>query len=402
MRLVFTDKDENEVTVSTVSTAQKAINRALDLPTLKEKLDRMGNTPFVLKNLVVHGAGELIVPFSDINEARRRGTDILMQKRLAQRQKVKIAWDDFANHKNAYLLPSSSQRTRKLPLLNVAVSNYIQALQALKAGADRIYIGLEGLGTHRRLTENELEQLLAFGNQNNRQIIPIIPRIRKPSDTDPTTKLVIEKISGVMVGNPGAIKWALDKGISVMADYTVNVFNQYTLNFLLNQGLVGACLSPELNFKQLQGFPDFDKVELMVHGELTLMVSQHCMLSGVLGDNGGKCEGFCLKDDYHIRDDLGYEFPVETDADCRFYVFNSRTLCMMDDLDKIVALKPGSIRIEARRTGEQEIFTIVKLYREALNKLSNDEEPDLNWYKEELARVSGSSFTKCHYYRGVL
>jgi putative protease len=126
------------------------------------------------------------------------------------------------------------------------------------------------------------------------------------------------------------------------------------------------------------------------------------MLSGVLGDNGNKCKGFCNKDDYHIIDDRGYEFPVETDADCRFYVFNSRTLCMMDDLDKIIAFQPGSIRIEARRLGEKEIFSIVKLYRQALDKLLNKDKPDLDSYKEELARISGSSFTKCHYYRGVL
>jgi putative protease len=114
-----------------------------------------------------------------------------------------------------------------------------------------------------------------------------------------------------------------------------------------------------------------------------------------------KCPGFCRQDNYYIKDEQGYEFPVATDADCRFYVFNSRTLCMMDKLDKIVELKPASIRIEARRLNPEAVKETSAWYRRALDEIWEGLHPDLQDYKEKLL-PPGEPFTRCHYYRGLL
>ena len=45
-------------------------------------------------------------------------------------------------------------------------------------------------------------------------------------------------------------------------------------------------------------------------------------------------------------DEKGYEFPVATDEQCRFYVFNSRRLCLLDDLQQLWPLGCESLRIE--------------------------------------------------------
>ena len=66
------------------------------------------------------------------------------------------------------------------------------------------------------------------------------------------------------------------------------------------------------------------------------MQSEYCLLGGVLGGEGLKCEAPCTRNDYYLKDSKGYEFPVAVDADCRFYVFNSRTLCMMEDLARVL------------------------------------------------------------------
>ncbi|MGI5922003.1 MAG: DUF3656 domain-containing U32 family peptidase [Syntrophomonadaceae bacterium] len=402
MTLIFTDKDNNQVTAATAGCAKKALNQALDESTLREKLGRMGNTPFVLEKLILHNPGGLIIPFSEINEARRQGTDKLIKRRLDNNSNIIILRDEFLQRKNIYFQPIPSQTYNRKPLLSVAVSNQLQAMKALQAGAHRVYIGLEGLGTHRKLTRTEMKQLVDYGIEHDQEVVPIIPPICKPADQYFRAELRDRTIKYVMVGNLGALKWGLDQALPLIADYTLNIFNQQTLNLLLNNGVHSACLSPELNLKQLQEFYNFDKVELLVHGELTLMISEQCMLSAAGGGDSSKCTGVCINQKYYIRDDRGFEFPVETDANCRAHIFNSRTLCMMDDLDKIIKLKPASIRIEARRQDENQIYTVVKLYRRALDMLSSSQKPDLSGYKEELLKASGSGFTKCHYYRGVL
>ena len=75
---------------------------------------------------------------------------------------------------------------------------------------------------------------------------------------------------------------------------------------------------------------------------------------------------------------------------------------MLSYLQQLLSLKAGSLRIEARRSNEQEITQVIKIYRQVLEQLKNGQKPDLDCSKKELARVSSSAFTKGHFYRGVL
>jgi putative protease len=141
-------------------------------------------------------------------------------------------------------------------------------------------------------------------------------------------------------------------------------------------------------------------VELLVYGEVVLMVSQTCALYETLEDNP-KCSHWCRRDQYYIQDDKGYRFPVQGDADCRFYVFNSRTLSMLDDLPKLTALGPQALRLEMRRSSPQQVGQVVTIFREALQNIAADKSEGNESLKAELVLHSPSPFTKCHYNRGV-
>lgn len=206
-----------------------------------------------------------------------------------------------------------------------------------------------------------------------------------------------------MVGNLGALNWALENGLKVNTDYSFNIFNPYALRFIVDKGVEAATLSPELSLKQINQFTDLSKAELIVQGELILMVSEYCMLSGMLGEGQRYCkEKFCQQDNYYIKDEKGYAFPLATDRYCRFYLFNSRTLNMMENLDKLLKLKPYSLRIEAHRLNDEQIAQTVAIYKETLNKFNQGITLDLFTNKLELEKISNSPLTKGHYYRGVL
>ena len=106
-------------------------------------------------------------------------------------------------------------------------------------------------------------------------------------------------------------------------------------------------------------------------------------------------------DKYYLKDEKGYTFPVLTDADCRFYVFNSRTLSMLDDLPKLLALAPGAIRLEMRRASAKQVSQVVSIFREALKNIAANRKENNERLKLQLEQCSPSPFTKCHYYRGV-
>ncbi|MEA1960207.1 MAG: U32 family peptidase [Bacillota bacterium] len=399
-KFVFKDDRRHEVTVTSKSMVQKARQHPLDEAILRNKLERMGNTPFFLRSLRIKGESDLMLPVSNINEARRKATDELQRLNLAPFSPSLVPEESFKNRKKQISIVPQKVKKHK-PILTISVSSLENARLALQNGADRVYLGMEGIGTHRRLTAAELE-ICARENRREERIIPLMPRIHKPEDRFVYSDLLNAWEGSVMIGSWGDLGWAVNHNMSVEGDYNLNVFNQFSLQYLQRLGMKSICLSPELNFGQLQTFRNFDKVELLVHGELILMESQYCMLGAVLGQEKSDCGTPCRKDQYFLQDEKAYQFPVETDADCRFYVFNSRTLCLIEDLSRLIAMGAKRIRIEARRANANEIVKTVRIYRETLDLLWAGKKADLKAYHHELESISESAFTKCHYYRGVL
>jgi len=402
LRLVMADRKGNRVEVATHALAQLADQHPLNEEILRQKIGRLGNTPFELKNLNINGDRDLLVPFSDINDARRRAVDSLLQKILQDKQAVPIDPMVYWSEKDRFLKPPQSGEPMQKPLLTVLVSSIGQVEQALANGADRIYLGMEGLGARRHLQKSQINELLKLNLVNAERIIPVLPRIHQPGDDYSYREMLGDHFGSVMIASWADLEWALQSGLETLADYSLNIFNRYTLRYLSQLGVSSVCLSPELNMEQLANFGDLHNVELIVHGDLILMQSQYCLLGGVLGGSKKNCNAPCVSQGYYIKDSKGYEFPVVTDADCRFYIFNSRTLCMIEDLPRMMAMAPASLRIEGRLMTAENLGAAIQLYRQALNELLQGAKPELSIYKQELSSINNSSFTKGHYYRGVL
>lgn len=412
LSLLISDGEGRQVKVKSPGRLQKAEKHPLTREVLQEKMERLGNTPFYLSHLSLMGEENLMIPFSELNETRRRGCDAILQ---LLRGGPLLSEDDklaYRHLKDKYLyIPSRPSRQgnshtqaqgKNPSLLSVTVSGIAEAYSALEAGADKVYLQIRALGKGHVPKKGDLKRLLQAAATANREVVPALSRIQHSSDKPCPDFLAEEGAGAVMVGNLGDLRAFLDRDISIYTDYSLNVFNSYSLRFLLDLGVKGVCLSPELSWKQLQSFGNIDKVEMLVHGELLLMISRHCMLGSVMGRKDAVCSGYCRQDSFFLRDEKGFEFPVLSDRDCRFYLFNSRTLCMIEDLEKFLLLGPGSLRIEAYRYNEKQVSSIVRIYRKALQELSFGQRPELAEYKKQLIESSFSPFTRGHYYRGVL
>lgn len=403
LHLCLCDEQGHQVQEDGQVRAVTARERPLDKTILLEKLGRMGETPFRLRDLELESAGGLLVPFSDINATRRRAAEKLLRTRLAPLNYPEIEPGEFEQRKKACLgrLSREPGPNRPEPVLSVVVSGLPQARAALCSGAGRLLFALEGIGQERRAGFKEIKELMEIAAEKRVEVIPLLPRIQKPGEMEEWSFLG-QLTDRVMAANPGALQWALEKGLKPYGDYSLNIFNPVTLDFLRRNGVVGACLSPELNYAQLKGFGPRQGAEMIIHGELILMVSEYCILGGLLAPDQRECPGFCRRQDYSLKDERGYVFPVATDPRCRFYLFNSRTLCLMEELDKILALGLESLRIEARRFTPQQVEETVQAYRQALALITSGREAPLHSLRQRLEATSPSHFSRYHFYRGVL
>jgi putative protease len=223
LRAVYRTGDGHEAVASTVSRAEPARQKPLDEKSLAEKLGRLGNTPYELRHLTLRAEDSLIVPFSELNQVRRDAVNKLNEL-LVMKNKRQIKATDFYTRKKEYLaaaLPQKRKGEYDSPQLTVMVSSIQAAEQALLAGADRIYLALEGLGTHKRPRADEVKLLRQQAMRQGCELVPALPRIRKPGDRFDYTKLVQDSASStVLVGDLGAIHWCHSNGVSICSCLT--------------------------------------------------------------------------------------------------------------------------------------------------------------------------------------
>lgn len=228
-----------------------------------------------------------------------------------------------------------------------------------------------------------------------------MPRIQKPDEFEEFAYLAEEGDYTLLAGNLGAIQWCRDRGLAVLADYSLNVFNPFSRDILVGMGVKGCCLSPELDARRLEELGGGDDLEILVHGEIQLMISECCIFKELQEGDGKTCRAFCQQGPFFLEDQKKYRFPLASDAHCRLHVFNSRTLCLMEYLDRLTQIGPGWLRIEARLGNAVEVYRVASIYKEALEAIQDRRRPDLLACRRLLTRGAENQYTRGHFQRGV-
>lgn len=401
LKICFTDEEGFKGQAETEFIGQAAIKRPLSVETLQKQLERLGNTMFRLTELVPHIEGDVMIPVSELNEVRRKAIELLEEERLkiyarsAAPNKVSD-WRKFSSF--------TQGKNQQKPDLVVQVDRLNKVESALRSGCDIILFGGESYD-HRVITTEEYEQALQLVRQSGKKIYFNTPRLVKENQLQGIGSLLQFfdqlKPDGVSIGNLGVWQIAKAYPLSFQADYALNAFNSQAIAFFAEQGFQGVTLSPELNFGQIEKLADQPALplECIVHGALTMMISEYCVIGSFVGGiHTGQCSQPCLKEKFFLRDRMNAQFPLRTDQYCRMHILNSKDLSMIPHVPKFLDLNIRRLRIEAKAMNESEIKKTVKLYRELIDQGENH--PLLQ--KENYRELEGDTFTRGHYFRGIL
>ena len=411
--LVITAADPEGRTVSaaTGSPGQEAEKRPLDEEYLKEMLGWLGNTPFSVRALTCDIKGRVIYPASEINQARRQVTSQLERMILKDRGRTPGDRKSFRSGLELLLKrePRKTAANYGTPLLSVSVGDLPSLRAAVEAGADIVYLGPDGFQSKPPVGREALREAAAVCREKGKSLVLATPRIIKDREMDNILQLLAEVAAdGAQAGNQGMLA-ALAKRLPylpLITDFGFNAYNMYTVDYLLSRGALRVTLSPELTMAQVKRLAGLYPVEVFVQGALELMVSDHCLTGAVLSDGapGKACPGECRKGGYRLKDRTGALFPVETDRHCRMHLFNSRDLCLVEDLPELAGAGVDCVRIEARRENHRYVSQVTGVYRKVLDRLASGggrKTPGLEAARERLEGLSPAGITKGHYYRGV-
>ncbi len=195
------------------------------------------------------------------------------------------------------------------------------------------------------------------------------------------------------------------------------IVNYVTAKELYQMGAKRVVLARELSLDEIATIrdkcpPEMD-IEVFVHGAMCVSFSGRCLLSSYLVDrdaNRGRCAQPC-RWGYHLMEEKrdGQYFPIFEDEKGT-YIMNSKDMCMIDHLDKVIKAGVTSLKIEGRAKSAYYVSIVTNAYRMALDEFRKN--PDNYSLSEkirgEVFKVSHRDYctgfffghpTECQYYK---
>ena len=343
---------------------EEARSAPLDEAALRDKLGKLGDSPFdlgALDNALPAGS---ILPVSALNRARRALVEALAESAARHHVTTGVTCTDLL----AAALPPTDRRPA--PGLFVLCRSLEQANAALDAGAAGVYLDfLELTGTG-----DALRSLRARGAFVG--VAP--PRIRKPGEEKIDRFLASLEPDAILVRGLGALR-ELRKdagGPIAIGDFSLNITNRLTAAEMLGRGLAAFTPSFDLDGAQLvelmaasSAGPAFGPwAEIVIHHPMALFHMEHCVIAALLseGKDHRTCGRPCDRHQISLRDRAGVDHPVEADVGCRNTVFHARPQSAVQLVPQLAEAGVARFRIELVRETAADVTRIVTAYKRAI------------------------------------
>lgn len=189
-------------------------------------------------------------------------------------------------------------------------------------------------------------------------------------------KLIQLTPDGLIISDSGIVKFVLDNyQIPVHLSTQANTTNQLTCNFYHQLGIKRIVLARELSLKEIKTIIQKSPVEIevFVHGAMCMAYSGRCQISNYLvgrDPNKGECIQACRfkYQMYGLKEDKRPHDCYEIFEDNRgAYILNSKDLCMIEHLDKLIEAGIKAFKIEGRMKSVYYLATVVRAYRQAID-----------------------------------
>lgn len=397
LEIIFTDDEGNRGVGRTDFLAEPARKHPLDGDTVLKQIRRLGNTEYGIGKVDFRIEPGIMVPVSEINEARRRAAEDLTGNRLK-------AFGRWESHQNEQITANSEYARKEgrdnicqvvaKPFLSVHCDTLDKVQGALETGAERIIFGGDAFAA-KIITEQDYRQALTLCRRAGRGITFATPRIVKENQLEFFRKLfrLWENLQPdyVYINNLSLMQLAEEfPRLRVWADGSLNIFNSAAVAFWRERGVGGVTLSQELTLQQIRKITEGTNLpaECHVQGRTEMMVSEYCVGGSFLGElHKGPCQFQC-REKLFLRDRQEAEFPVVGDQYCRMHVLNSVELSLAANIHEVLEAGVTSLRMDGRYYSVEELRNLIKMYRDILDGKKSLE--------ENLPHT-----TRGHYFRGV-
>lgn len=303
-----------------------------------------------------------------------------------------------------------------VPELLAPAGNLEKLKIALTYGADAVYVGGEEFSLRvaaDNFTLDEIKEGLDFAKKLGKKVYLTANVIPHNDDIDEYAKYLKEVrdlgLDAVIISDLGmfAVTKEVAPNLDIHISTQANNVNYKSADTWYKMGAKRVILAREMSLKEIREIrtktPAELELEAFIHGAMCISYSGRCLLSNYLtgrDGNGGACAHPCRWKYYLMEEQRPGEYMPVFENERGTFIYNSKDLCMIEHIDKLMESGLGSFKIEGRVKSEFYVATVVAAYRRAIDSYMQN--PDKWEFKpewmEELKKVSHRDYTTGFYF----
>ncbi len=357
-------------------------------------------------------------------------TDVKLTGKIINSYKIgegdgKLKEKNLINYLNKYTYPYSRDFKNKkagglerTPGLSVIVYDKNAASNAVDCGANRIiYSNFSEILKAGKNGISDIEEVRKYCDRVGVDFVINIPGILYDSEIENLKKsfgsYINAGIRNFLISNLGFLKLVLGyyKGLyfNLYLGSTLNIFNTFALSCFMDliansdNQIKGTDLSPELNLNEISDILINAKNFTHENFEFSLYSYGYCPIMSSRYKLSYLDDSYSSERGYYISDLKGYKFRICSNYNESILIFNSKKICLIFDLDKIVESGINIIEVDTRFMTDKEVSEVIKSFKKAINILTVQGAEKYREFAGHLTdEILFRNYTKGHLMRSVL
>lgn len=306
--------------------------------------------------------------------------------------------------------------TMKKPELLAPGGSLEKLKTAIEYGADAVYVGGEAFSLRAQaenFTVEELKEGIEFAHSRGKKVHLTANIIPHNADIAEFENYIEEirplGLDAILVADPGIFDIVRKKApeLPIHISTQANNVNYRSAAFWHSLGAERVVLAREMSLGEIAEIrakaPSDLEIEAFVHGAMCISYSGRCLLSNYMtarDANRGACAHPCRWNYALVEQTRPGEYMPIVENERGSFIFNSKDLCMIEHIPELVKSGIDSFKIEGRIKTAYYLATVVKAYREEIDRYFDDPE-GYEFDKKQLAelcKVSHRPYTTGFYY----
>lgn len=347
-----------------------ATKHALSQDFLREQLGRLGNTVFELTRLDAEIVGGPMIPLSVLSKLRQelvakldRATRDVRVRRLTDGPALESLRSEIREAKGQGEGKKNGARLHVLCRTLDQLREIAKTAGWGRADGTLVYADFQDI--------REYRDAVPVAHASGLTIYLATPRIQKPDELGLFQAIGKHGADGILVRNLSGLRFYTERGVPVVADYSLNATNELTADFLRQQGAIRLTASYDMNRDQLLNLvttvpPQW--LEVVMHQHMPMFHMEHCVFCSVLspGTNKTNCGRPCDTHVVQLRDRVGSEHPLQADVGCRNTLFNAVPQSAAEVVPTLLEMGVRDFRIEFLTEPASDVSRTLRLYDDLL------------------------------------